>query len=154
MVFSGVRVTRCLIVCVCFVDRCLWFCTFSFGHCVVCSSSKYEFWLPLWYLQTILCVQNSEVKCYGYINMKTIISGIISIVFNLVWSISCTYTNEVNESSSSIRYTFSIKCMYHCVIILWLIKVRKTNRKILRFASVWVPNMLKYGVLFICKHRL
>jgi hypothetical protein len=32
----------------------LCFCTFSFGHCVVCSSSKYGFWLPLWYLQTLL----------------------------------------------------------------------------------------------------
>jgi hypothetical protein len=30
------------------------FCTFSFGHCVVCSSSIYEFWLPPWYLQTLL----------------------------------------------------------------------------------------------------
>jgi hypothetical protein len=26
------------------------FCTFSFGHCVVCSSSIYGFWLPLWYV--------------------------------------------------------------------------------------------------------
>ena len=33
--FSGVRVTRSLVLCVCFVDRCLSFCTFSFGHCVV-----------------------------------------------------------------------------------------------------------------------
>ena len=38
-VLSGVRVTRSLILCVCFVDRCLSFCPFSFGHCVVCSSS-------------------------------------------------------------------------------------------------------------------
>jgi hypothetical protein len=53
-VFSGVRVTRSLLLCVCFVDRCLSFCPFSFGHCVVCSSSIYEFWLPLWYLQTLL----------------------------------------------------------------------------------------------------
>jgi hypothetical protein len=53
-VFSGVRVTRSLVVCVCFVDRCLFFCTFSFGHCVVCSSAIYGFWLPLWYLQTLL----------------------------------------------------------------------------------------------------
>jgi hypothetical protein len=30
------------------------FCTFSFGHCVVCSSSIHGFWLPLWYLQTLL----------------------------------------------------------------------------------------------------
>ena len=29
-------------------------CPFSFGHCVVCSSSIYGFWLPLWYLQTLL----------------------------------------------------------------------------------------------------
>jgi hypothetical protein len=29
-VFSGVRVTRCLVLCVCFVDRGLSFCTFSF----------------------------------------------------------------------------------------------------------------------------
>ena len=27
-VFSGVCVTRCLVLCVCFVDRCLSFCTF------------------------------------------------------------------------------------------------------------------------------
>jgi hypothetical protein len=54
-VFSGVRVTRSLVLYVCFVDRCLPLCTFSIGHCVVCSSSIYGFWLPLWYLQTLLC---------------------------------------------------------------------------------------------------
>ena len=36
------RLTRSLVVCVCFVDRCLSFCTFSFGHNVVCSSSINE----------------------------------------------------------------------------------------------------------------
>ena len=34
-VFNGARATRSLVVCVCFVDRCLAFCTFSFGHGVV-----------------------------------------------------------------------------------------------------------------------
>ena len=53
-VISGVRVTRSLVLYVCFVNRCLSFCTFSFGHCVVCFSSIYGFWLPLWYLQTLL----------------------------------------------------------------------------------------------------
>ena len=38
-VFSGVRFTRSLVICVCFVDRCLSFCPFSFGHCVVCPST-------------------------------------------------------------------------------------------------------------------
>ena len=46
-VFNGVRVTRSLVSYVCFVDRCLSFCTFLFGHCVVWSSSIYRFWLPL-----------------------------------------------------------------------------------------------------------
>jgi hypothetical protein len=36
-VLSGVRVTRSLVLCVCFVDRCLSFCTFSLGHCVATS---------------------------------------------------------------------------------------------------------------------
>jgi hypothetical protein len=43
--FNGVCVTRSLVVCVCFVDRCLSFCPFSFGHCVVCSSAIHVFWL-------------------------------------------------------------------------------------------------------------
>jgi len=51
--FSRVRVTRSLVLCVCFVDRCLSFSPFSFGHYVV-SSSIYGFWLPLLYLQTLL----------------------------------------------------------------------------------------------------
>jgi hypothetical protein len=55
-IFSGVRVTRSLVICVCFVYRCLSFCTFSFSNCVVCSSPIYRFWLPLWYLQTLLQV--------------------------------------------------------------------------------------------------
>jgi hypothetical protein len=39
-VFNGVRVTRSLVLYVCFIDRCLSFCTFSFGHCVVHSLSE------------------------------------------------------------------------------------------------------------------
>jgi hypothetical protein len=30
------------------------FCPFSFGHCVFCPFPNYGFWLPLWYLQTLL----------------------------------------------------------------------------------------------------
>jgi hypothetical protein len=61
--FSGVLVMRSLVLYVCFVDRCLPFCTFSFGHCVVCSSSIYGFWLPLWYLQTLLAKLNYQCFC-------------------------------------------------------------------------------------------
>jgi hypothetical protein len=52
-VFSGVCVTRSLVLCVCFVDRFLSLCPFSFGHCVVCPSI-YGFWLPLCYLKYLL----------------------------------------------------------------------------------------------------
>ena len=48
--FNGVHVTRSLVLCVCFVDWCFSFCTFSFSYCIVCPSI-YIFWLPLWYLR-------------------------------------------------------------------------------------------------------
>jgi hypothetical protein len=51
------RETRCLVLCVCFADRCLSFCTFSFGHCVVCSATIYRFWLPLCYFQTLFLIE-------------------------------------------------------------------------------------------------
>ena len=39
-VFSGVCVTRSLVLCVCFVDRCLSFCTFSFDDLVLRSTAS------------------------------------------------------------------------------------------------------------------
>ena len=64
-VFSGIHVTRSLILYVCVVCRCLFVCAISFGHCVVCSHSICGFWLPLWYLQTlptqyIILIRNSN----------------------------------------------------------------------------------------------
>ena len=51
-VFSGVRVTRSLVLCICFVDRCLSFffsllCCLFFFDILILSTS-------LWYLQTLL----------------------------------------------------------------------------------------------------
>jgi hypothetical protein len=54
---SGGRVTWSLALCIYFVDRCLSFCPFSFGYCVV-FQSIYGFWLPLWYFQTLLLLNN------------------------------------------------------------------------------------------------
>jgi hypothetical protein len=69
--FSGVRVTRSLVLYVCFVDRCLSICAFSFGHCVVCSFSIYRFWLTLWYLQTLLTNWLTPTK-YPYLKWHCI----------------------------------------------------------------------------------
>ena len=60
-VFSGVRVTRSLVLGACFVEHYLSFWTFSFGRCVVCSSSTYGFWLFLWYLQTLLTIVEQKL---------------------------------------------------------------------------------------------
>ena len=55
-VFSGICVTPSLVLCV-------MFCRLLFGHCAVCSSSIYGFWLPLWYLQTLLVTNLHHNVC-------------------------------------------------------------------------------------------
>ena len=72
-VVSGVRVTRSLVLYACFVDRCLLFCGFSFGHCVVCSSSIYGVCLPLWYFQTLL-----SLNVYSHV-LITCLTGVCII---------------------------------------------------------------------------
>jgi hypothetical protein len=78
--FSGVRDTRSLVLYhyLYFVDRCLSFCTFSFGHCVVCSYSIYGF-RPL---------VSSNSSC----NIMETDSPIILIAFSMIifnCSLSC-----------------------------------------------------------------
>jgi hypothetical protein len=68
--FVGLGVTRSLVLCVCVVDRCLSFSPFSFGHCVLCPSSIYGFWLSLWYfMQCINWTPFKEIfqHCYTFI---------------------------------------------------------------------------------------
>jgi hypothetical protein len=61
-VFSGVRVSRSLVLCVCFVDRCLSFCTFSFGHCVKHNIDAVSSNIKFVYL-----VQNLGKDCKPYL---------------------------------------------------------------------------------------
>ena len=66
-VFSVVRVTRSLVLCV-------MFCRSLFGHCVVCPSSIYGFWLPLWYIQTLIqCTENilHVYEIWLFVNSRT-----------------------------------------------------------------------------------
>ena len=55
--FSEVRVARSLVFSVMFCRLLFVLCSSSFRHCVVCPSQIYDFWLPLWYLQTFLIKQ-------------------------------------------------------------------------------------------------
>jgi hypothetical protein len=82
-VFSGVLVTRSLVLYVCFVDRCLSFCTFSFGHCVVCSSSKYGFGIfKLFY--TIVLVYDFAI---GFWNCLDCVVFVVSYDFGTVQTV-------------------------------------------------------------------
>ena len=80
------------------------FCTFSFVHCAVHSFSIYGFWLPLWYLQTLLKYIihiKFKVKTYRFLNERTFTTKEMISIFqlwtfhlyvatflhNLVWSI-------------------------------------------------------------------
>jgi hypothetical protein len=79
--FSGVRVIRSVVLGVYFVDRCLSF--WSFGHCVVCSSLNYGFWLSLWYLQTLLTKKTYEPRFRLNICNQPILMFIICLAIRM-----------------------------------------------------------------------
>ena len=83
LVFGRVRVTRSLVLCVCCVFRCLSFCTFPVGHCVV-YSSNYGSWLPPWYLQTL------RMQCLSYMikGYSTVHARFPSVIKCLLWNIN------------------------------------------------------------------
>jgi hypothetical protein len=91
-VFSGVRVTRSLVLCVCLVDRCLPFCPFSFGHCVVCPSLIYGFLLPFWYLQTIRFTP------------KNLRNNILCICWEFAWRCRLLTHQQIDNNSKLSKY--------------------------------------------------
>ena len=101
-IFSRIRVTRSLVFCVCFVDRCLSFCPFSFDHCVVCSSI-YGFWLPL---QTLLINRDKR-------DVRFRLNVSYSILFlKQPWSIktwssfsAATYNHLKGEAAGCVSHT-------------------------------------------------
>ena len=73
-VFSGVRVTRSLVLCVMYCISLFVPLYFSLGHCVVYISSLYGFWLPFWYLQTLLLIH------WEALNIPDIICSSFSVI--------------------------------------------------------------------------
>ena len=126
-VFSRVSVTLSLVLYVCFVDRCLSFCTFSFDHCFVCSSSICGFWLPLWYLQTLLTpiqlvyCRQFLLKCL-YQTWK--VSGhvfvlrfsILSLPLIFLWDFG---TVSIVWYSCHNRQTVREACLFYCCLCLF-----------------------------------
>ena len=102
-VFSGLRVTRSLVLCICFVDRCLSFCTVSFGHCVVFFFSIYGLWLPLWYLQTLFSgvrVSWSLVLCVYFVDR---------CLFFFFWPLCCL-SFDLRIRITPLVYSNSSRC--------------------------------------------
>jgi hypothetical protein len=120
-VFTGVCVTRSLVLYVCFVDRCLSFCTFSFDHCVVCSSLIYRFWLPLWYLLVIVL---SVLLWYTDSDYP----------FGIFWSLCCLFFFDIHILITSLwylRYTdsdypFGILDIQILITSLWYLQALLT----------------------------
>jgi hypothetical protein len=70
-VFSGVRVTWSLVLCVCFVDRCLSFCPLFFWplYCL----SFFDWWIPI----TLLISSDSPLDCMVWLNRTDIDSTFV-----------------------------------------------------------------------------
>jgi hypothetical protein len=55
---------------------------FFFGHCVICSSLIYEFWLSLWYLQTCLNINHVHFcDSVVFLNRKWLCVGFFYCLF-------------------------------------------------------------------------
>ena len=111
-VFSGVRVARSLVLWLCFVDRCLSFCTFSFGHYDVCPSI-YEFWLSfgIFKLFLYLCKKHSlntmhEIVWMDCFSTNTNLRSTCLVVLNL-WR------------TSFVIHSHRIKTLYILNTALW-----------------------------------
>ena len=108
-VFSRVRVTRSLVLCACFVDRWLSFCTFSVGLCVVCSSSTYGVWLPFWYPQAPfkLCEQRND----NYVYIST---PICRLQYKTMWTM-CNNISERKDNCTCILTQQTFKKVKLCI---------------------------------------
>jgi hypothetical protein len=104
-VFNEVRVTWSIVWCVCFIDR---FCPFSFGHCIVCSSSIYADLQTLQY--------SKKKKKYNIIFNNTLLK---QLHCNIKCYLSCLSVWTLNKSTSSsesilaspLRINISIDCL-------------------------------------------
>jgi hypothetical protein len=150
-VLSAVRVTRSLVLYICFVDRPLNFffsplCAlvlssgYPFGivklylrkqlsvvsriadfllwclcwvllpcifrHCVVCSSSIYGFWLPLWYIQTLLAFNSFDWEStWSMLFRKCIVRAQLDIYVFIIVYISFIYKHDFKMNITEIVIT-------------------------------------------------
>jgi hypothetical protein len=106
----------------------LFVCTFSFGHCVICSSSIYGFWLPLWYLQTLLVTFSKYVWIFISL-LFVLFDSAVMYVFNESVHLGQQqqkYSRHIKLLTSKVSggkgggTPFSINRMWYCSFIVSL----------------------------------
>jgi hypothetical protein len=101
-------------LCVCFVDCFLSFCTFSFGHYVVPSSSNYGFWSPLWYLQTLIVLLSFffwPLCCLFFFDIRILIDPLVSSNSSYNQQF-LTWTSRYVDKTNRQFYNFHSECDY------------------------------------------
>ena len=73
----------------------------SFGHCDVCPTSIYVFWLPLSYLQTLLTVQDERRNLFNANSKLLFIFTLINTAYKTVIHMVLWYYNHNKNSVSS-----------------------------------------------------
>jgi hypothetical protein len=112
-VFSGVRVTRSLVVCVCFVDRCL--SPFFWPFCCL-------FFFDLWILITPLVSSNFSIKCF-------LQSIYIFIVFHFIVLTQChaifAVSISLGEGGHFLLgfFWFFVVILFLCSLLLFLLLI-------------------------------
>ena len=98
---------------------------FSFGQCVVCSSSIYGFWLPLWYLQTLLLTVFFVTCNSKRIKRNVDIFSNNGLVLNPIFlSAQTTYNKAPSKSvqllASHIKESFYKVLKFQSYLLMWV----------------------------------
>ena len=139
----------------------------SFGHCIVCSSSIYWFWLPLWYLLTMaLCVlrrfTNSNypfgifwpLYCLFFVHLLILIAPLVSFdhcIFcssSIDWFWLPLWYLLTIELSVLRRFTDSDKPLWYLLAIVLSVLLRFTYSDY-PFGIVWPLYCLFFVDLLI-----
>jgi hypothetical protein len=103
---------------------------FSFGHCIVCSSLSYSFWLIFWYLQTFSS------------NSYRFLLEIISCCFHVIW---CLIVSRVSYAYSNsklwVRTPFMTMCTRYN--IMWYSSSVTCDRIVVFFWVLQFPPTIK-----------
>ena len=106
--------TRSLVVCACFVNCCLFFCMFSFGHCAVCSlryaDSDYPFGIFKLFPQPVssgVCVTRGLVLFNA---LLICVCTFVLFLLNIVLSVDFRLMIHPVVSTNMFSYEYLLQC--------------------------------------------